>query len=417
MKTQGQLSKVRTVTAQVVAPYARPRRSVILGSLGSLVVGLVLSSTALPALATSMILQPSATLSHGTTGLKVRPVAASSSTTVVSPTTVVIPTTVSTRPVPTHTAAVTHGATTRRSAVNQVRVGSTSVTNPPVVKAPTTPPTVTTVPRSPVSTTVAAPVVQASVVKVSVKLKLSANIAPVPNFLSSGTGSIVNGVLTYQNPCVTPQSTWPVFTNDVACTNYVLAAINNARTIEGVAPMVLPTNWYTLTTAQQLFVVADLERVDRGLAPYVGLNSALSAEAQHAAQTNSDPGIASGFPIANNAQGIPGMGGAWSGGYDVLTADYVWMYDDGWGGSKAATSNIVCTSTAAAGCWAHREELLGSDPGYNPGVGLTCANCEMGTGFAIVNGHASYVDLIEIPKGALPPMTFTWAKNVLPFLG
>ena len=38
----------------------------------------------------------------------------------------------------------------------------------------------------------------------------------------------------------------------------------------------------------------------------------------------------------------------------------------------------------------------------------------MGTGFAMVNGHASYVDLIEIPKGSLPPMSFTWANNVLP---
>lgn len=180
--------------------------------------------------------------------------------------------------------------------------------------------------------------------------------------------------------------------------------------------MVLPSNWFSLTTPEQLFVVADLERTARGLPPYLGINAALSANAQRAAGANSDPSIAAGFPMANDAQGSAGFGGAWSGGYTLLAADYIWMYDDTWGGSAAKTSNFACTSAGAAGCWAHRDQLLGSDPGYNQGVGLGCTNCEMGTGFAMVNGHASYDDLIEIPKGSLPPMSFTWADNVLPNL-
>jgi len=73
------------------------------------------------------------------------------------------------------------------------------------------------------------------------------------------------------------------------------------------------------------------------------------------------------------------------------------------GGTAAKTSNIACTSAGSAGCWAHRDELLGSDPGYNQGVGLGCTNCEMGTGFAMVNAKASYVDLIEIPKDRFRP--------------
>lgn len=98
----------------------------------------------------------------------------------------------------------------------------------------------------------------------------------------------------------------------------------------------------------------------------MGINRALSANAQRAARTNGDPSIASGFAIGKDAQGLPGMGGAWSAGLTVLAADYVWMYDDGWGGSAAATSNIVCTSAKSLGCWAHRDELLGYDPGYKP---------------------------------------------------
>jgi len=180
--------------------------------------------------------------------------------------------------------------------------------------------------------------------------------------------------------------------------------------------MVLPSNWFSLSVPDQLFVIADLERTARGLPPYLGINDALSANAQHAAASNSDPSIAAGFPMANDDQGSAGFGGAWSGGYAVLAADYIWMYDDTWGGTAAKTSNIACTSAGSAGCWAHRDELLGSDPGYNQGVGLGCTNCEMGTGFAMVNAKASYVDLIEIPKGSLPPMSFTWANNVLPEL-
>ena len=179
--------------------------------------------------------------------------------------------------------------------------------------------------------------------------------------------------------------------------------------------MVLPSNWFSLSTPQQLFVVADVERVDRGLPPYLGLNAALTSAAQHAAATRSDPGIAAGFPIGNDAQGSPAMGGSWAGGFNPLVADYVWMYDDGWGGANN-TSNIACTSPGAAGCWAHREELLGYDPGYNPGVGLACTTCEMGTGFAMVNGtSASYVDLIEMPKSGQPAMSFTWAEELQSF--
>jgi len=113
--------------------------------------------------------------------------------------------------------------------------------------------------------------------------------------------------------------------------------------------MALPSNWFSLTIPEQLFVVADLERTARGLPPYVGINAALSADAQHAAATNNDPSIALGFPIANDAQGLPGFGGAWAGGFNVLAADYIWMYDDTWGGSAAKTSNVACTSVGSAG--------------------------------------------------------------------
>lgn len=247
-------------------------------------------------------------------------------------------------------------------------------------------------------------------------LNPSANIAPTPNFLQSGQCVSGSNGWSCANPCVSNNMTWPTYTNDPTCTNYILGAINVGRQTEGLAPMALPSNWYTLNVTEQLFVMADLERTARGLAPYLGLNAVLSASAQHAAQSNSDPGAASGFAMATDLQGYPAMGGTWSSGISVLAADYFWMYSDGWGGSSSMTSNIACTSATSTGCWAHRDELLGYDPNFNPGVGLDCATAQMGAGFAVVNGSSSFVDLIEIPRGKVPPMTFTWAQNVVPYL-
>ncbi len=244
----------------------------------------------------------------------------------------------------------------------------------------------------------------------------SANLAPSPDFTSSGTCTSVGDAWQCANPCVSAQLTFPVFTNSSSCAGYVLQALDAARRAEKVAPMVLPSNWSRLTAPEQLFVLADLERVARGLPPYLGLNRALDREAQRAARLDEDPTLAAGFAAGTDASGVYGLGGAWSTGFSTLVADYFWMYSDGWGGSRATTSNLACTSAGAPGCWAHRDELLGYDPRFNPGVGLGCRTCEMGAGFAIVGGHASLTDLVELPAGKPPAMTFTWARNVLPFL-
>ena len=386
MKAQGQSFSGTPATAVHSGPPVRARRSALVASIGASVMAIVLSTAALTILARPTAATPTTT----------------TSATATTPTSTVDSTSPSPSSVPTATGArarTVSSSTPRTSTV----VGTSST--PTTRSAPSSTPASHSAPASTPSPTA------------SVAVRLSANIVASPDFQVSGTGRDVNGVVSYQNPCVSAQSTWPAFTNDPHCTDYVLSAIDHARAIEGLAPMVLPTNWFTLTTAQQLFVVADLERTARGLHPYLGLNATLSAAAQGAAQANADPSLAPGFPVANDTPGVPAMGGAWSGGYSVLVADYVWMYADGWAGNAAATSNIACTSAHAPGCWAHRAELLGSDPGYNPGVGLECANCEMGTGFAMVNGAASYVDLIEAPRGPLPPVTFTWVGDVLPYLG
>ena len=87
--------------------------------------------------------------------------------------------------------------------------------------------------------------------------------------------------------------------------------MNAARATVGERAMELPSNWFTLTQTEQLFVLANLDRVGLGYPPYLGLNANLSAEAQTAAQAYEDPSVAPGFKIGLDSEGAQGVGGTW----------------------------------------------------------------------------------------------------------
>lgn len=242
------------------------------------------------------------------------------------------------------------------------------------------------------------------------------NVTPTPNFEYTGPCSGAPGAWHCANPCVTTSLTFPAHTDAPSCDAYVLKALDAARAGEHLDAVSLPSNWFSLTDPEQLFVLADLERTARGLPPYLGLNAQLSAAAQLAANADSDPALAPGFAVAHDRSGAPLMGAAWASGMTTLGSDFLWMYADGWGDSPSGTPNTACTSPGAAGCWAHRDALLGADSGSRASVGLDCANCEMGTGFSVRGGTGSYVDLLERPAHGAPAMTFTWARDVAPYL-
>lgn len=131
-----------------------------------------------------------------------------------------------------------------------------------------------------------------------------------------------------------------------ACTGGVLAAIDVARAAEGVQPMTLPANFAWLNGAQQLLVVTNLERVDRGLVPALGLARSLDGRALIGARNDTDPVLQ---PIYGNW-----AGSNWAGGYgSVLEADFEWMYDDGPG-----SPNLDCPAAGQPGCWGHRHNII-----------------------------------------------------------
>ncbi len=184
--------------------------------------------------------------------------------------------------------------------------------------------------------------------------------------------------------------------NSAGCTRALVAEINDGLATEALAPISLPSNWASLTVAEQTFVIMDLERVARGLRPFRGLSFIWVADAQMGASGNTDPPIPPGVPWAATEWAGDGI-------VSPLQADYIWMYDDGVGGP-----NIDCPATGGSGCWVHRDNILAQG---------SCTTCIVGAGYAVVNGAASITAVFVEPSDPSTPLVFTWANNVLPYLG
>lgn len=170
----------------------------------------------------------------------------------------------------------------------------------------------------------------------------------------------------------------------------VLRATDICRRQEGVGPIVLPSNWTQLTPAEQMFVVVDLERVNRGEQPITGLNSNLDALARTGAQQGIDPVGPNGFT----------WGSVWGGWQNAFATIEMMMYDDG-----VNSPNEDCISLSIPGCWVHRDILLSHLSSYdNYGnyefvAGASCA----------VNGCA----MLIVVENA--PVWFSWANELRHF--
>ncbi len=151
------------------------------------------------------------------------------------------------------------------------------------------------------------------------------------------------------SPQVTPVCNFAVVDDTSAsCIDSVLHDINRARWVEGLGPMVLPSDYATDPVPLQQLIIADEERGDRGLPQFSGLDPVLNALALTAAQNNADPVV----PPGDHPNG---WGSNFAKDYTPLSADFAWMYDDGPGGT-----NLLCTPQDMSGCWGHRDNILGS---------------------------------------------------------
>lgn len=204
-----------------------------------------------------------------------------------------------------------------------------------------------------------------------------------------------------------------------ACNRIFLAAINAAQVSEHRRGFTLPSNFLSLTPAQQMFVWVNLERISRGVPPLVGLSPYLSEATTRAAKTGTYVRFQSSYGPVKVAVSPQTGNYAWSGfqaGGSGLAmaagAVFLWMYQDGWagaGGVFGGTANGSCTSPKAAGCWRDRDNLLGVS------TGLACSDCIAGAASAPVF-LTTWSFLLVRPVHFPAPVNFTWDTNVLPYL-
>jgi hypothetical protein len=168
--------------------------------------------------------------------------------------------------------------------------------------------------------------------------------------------------------------------------------IDSCRVLEGVGPLTLPTNWRMLTPVEQGFVLINLERVNRGLAPIVGLSSALNQLASQGAANGVDPSFPSG--------GFNGGGAIWADAGSALAADYMWMYDDG---PQGLDSNIGCPAAGGPGCWGHRDIIL-----WNKLGGPLVA----GGGYSQSGGDGGSFSYVVLSGYSTANLTFTWSSEL-----
>lgn len=191
-----------------------------------------------------------------------------------------------------------------------------------------------------------------------------------------------------------------IFTGGCATDAACVSDSNGVRADQESLPgMSLPTNYSSLTPAEQMFVDTNIERVSRGLVPIPNLVNSYDQSVEQGMKTDSDPSLA----------GLPGPAESiWAGGNATVTgAMYGWLYDDGY-----QSGNLDCTTPTAAGCWGHRNAIL-DNPGGTIG-NATEMDAAAGTDN---NGTPSYAaTFVNNPN---PPsqgsVVFTWAQEQ-PFL-
>ncbi len=158
----------------------------------------------------------------------------------------------------------------------------------------------------------------------------------------------------------------------VAALDYCGAAM------EGLAPLPLPSNWASLSDPQQGFVLMNLERIERGETPLVGISATLDSYAEQGAEADTDPSFGPSIWASD----------------DFLAAMVGFLYDDGPGPDGF---NLACTSTVTWGCWGHRDNIL--EDATDPSLAAGLADGPSG-------------DAAAVFADGYPDLNFSWASEL-----
>jgi len=185
-----------------------------------------------------------------------------------------------------------------------------------------------------------------------------------------------------------------------------LTSIDAASATEGVGAMPLNESAVAaLPAPEQLFIVINQERIDRGLAPMEYMTAQLNSYALEGANGDTDPS----FPTSlTGGSPLTGGGAIWAGDItSAFEADYYWMYSDGWGGSAESTSNAPCTSATSSGCWGHRDVLLHA---FSSCAGGAAPTLSMGAASTTTGAGGSMAAIMVSSCGAPSDVTLSWSQ-------
>jgi hypothetical protein len=152
-----------------------------------------------------------------------------------------------------------------------------------------------------------------------------------------------------------------------------------------------------------MFVLVNLQRRAMGLATFPVLSAQLDQLSLTAARTASDPAVTLGSDISGSGP-VVAYEGNWAG--DTATAagaNYYWMFEDGPG-----SANLSCRVAGAAGCWQHRDAILGQysiDPSICP---RSATQLEMGAAAASSAGIPAFAEVMVASCGTPAPAVLTW---------
>ncbi len=179
-----------------------------------------------------------------------------------------------------------------------------------------------------------------------------------------------------------------------ACIAAGASYLDQARASLGQPPYALPSDFASLTGAEQALVLTNLDRILYGLAPIPGLTSQLDQDAAAGVASDSDP--------RPSQSGWRGYTANWAEGEANMPLAYLdWMYNDGPG-----SFNLDCPSPGAAGCWGHRHDVLWQFDGSGPLAMGAATGPDPG-------GHPSYALLLEQQlSGPAPAYVYTWSQAV-----
>jgi len=268
----------------------------------------------------------------------------------------------------------------------------------PTTTAPTPVPTPTPLPAS-----TAVPVGVAQAPTGPPTTRPTPHPAPIPTTPAAGSHPIVPPTNPSSNIAESPNFSAICRqdgTESAACISAATSATDAARSLEGLGAIALPSDFAGLSPAEQLFVLVDIERVDRGLPPVVGMVQQLDQDALNAAGANADPTPTSVPP------GVTAMDWAsnWAEAAGPLGSNYDWMYDDGPG-----SGDIECNAANPSSCWGHRDNELGFSASV---VASSHGVLVMGAAEATVAADSPWTSdavLLALVTGS-PAYTYTWAQ-------